>query len=198
MKKFLLLSISLFLLCTGCSAKKAADPMPIRMEALRAHPGLVLHFISAPHTDATLAMQNGKTMLIHSSCNNDMSLLQDYLRALGIETVDYVVFSHALSAPPVLRGETMYAPTFAPEAGEIHKATPGDGFAFGESQVRFAASETAGALDAEIYFLTSVQRIPATIASENAAGSVMQIVCDVYGEHNEIRYFDLSDILPDA
>ncbi len=198
MKKFLLLGMSLLLLCTGCGVKKAAVPMPVRLKSLQAGPELILHFISAPHTDATLAMQNGKTMLIHSSSNNDMSLLCDYLHALGIKTPDYVVYSHGLSAPPALRGKTVYAPNFAPEAGEIQKITAGDGFAFEESHVRFSASETAGALDTEIHFLTSVQKIPATVASENAAASVMQIVSDTTGVQSEIRHFKLSEILPDA
>jgi len=56
---------------------------------------LKIYFFDVGQADCTLIINNHKTMLIDAGNNEDGKLLANYIKDLGIDTIDYLVGTHA-------------------------------------------------------------------------------------------------------
>lgn len=84
----LLTALALALNLTGCDmgAGRPAEPVEGTME---------VHFIDVGQADAALILCDGESMLIDGGNVADSSLVVSYLADQGVETLDYVVDTHA-------------------------------------------------------------------------------------------------------
>lgn len=146
MKRIAALFLALTLSLAGCDTTPARTSGPVEGT-------LEVHFIDVGQADAALLLCGGAAMLIDGGNVEDSSLLVSYLADQGVETLDYVVGTHAhedhiggLAGPLAKYGaDTVYAPVteydskafddFAKYAGVITVPTPGDAWDLGGAQV---------------------------------------------------------------
>lgn len=102
MKRFYALLLILALLLTGCGLDISLVPdntVPVGSTAHSTTPEdphtLEVHFIDVGQADCVLVRSGGETMLIDGGNVADSSLVVSYLLSHGIETLDYVVATHA-------------------------------------------------------------------------------------------------------
>lgn len=87
MKKIIALIITITIIFTGCSYIQE-DKKDIISD-------FEVHFIDVGQADAALIICNGETMLIDGGNVDDSSLIVSYLDKLDINTIDYMVATHA-------------------------------------------------------------------------------------------------------
>lgn len=91
------ISLMLFMLITILSnnipIKIDVGELPIKF-SLEENSDLQILYFNVGQADATLIVNNGKTMLIDAGNNEDGKLLVEYLKKLGIEKIDYLIGTH--------------------------------------------------------------------------------------------------------
>ncbi len=141
----------------GCGSNSLAN---IQTEAISDEiSDFEVHFIDVGQADAALVFSNGKTMLIDGGNREDSSLIAAYLKKYNVQSLDYVICSHAhedhvgglSGALSVAKAGTVFAPkkmsdtkvcqSFLQKVEEqgliVQHPEPGKSFSFGNSQVQF-------------------------------------------------------------
>ncbi len=134
------------------SYKESLAPMP-------ANPDLQIHFIDVGQADAALLICEGQTMLIDGGNVGDGDKIYSLLKDQKIETLDYVICTHAhedhvgglAAALTACDAETIFCPVtdydsrafrnFAEQAEEITVPHAGDRFDFGGAKVQILACD---------------------------------------------------------
>lgn len=119
---------------------------------------LTVHFLDVGQADATLLLSDGESMLIDAGNRDDAAMISEYIRKLGIEKLNNIVFTHPHedhigSGEYILESfgaEHIYMPSdFSGDIGERLKRRikelgidtvnpiPGDNIAFGKCRVEF-------------------------------------------------------------
>ncbi len=132
--------------------KESLSPMPV-------NPDLQIHFIDVGQADATLLLCEGQTMLIDGGNVGDGDKLYAILKEQNIQTLDYVVCTHAhedhvgglAAALTACEAKTIFCPVteydsiafrnFAERAEEITVPQAGDRFDLGSAKVQILACD---------------------------------------------------------
>ena len=118
-----------------------------------------VHYIDVGQADAALVFSDNETMLIDGGNPGDSSLIATYLKKHNIETLDYIICSHAHDdhvgglpgALSVVNVKKVFAPTtessikayqsfktkVSAQGLTVENPSPGDSFQFGNSSVLF-------------------------------------------------------------
>ena len=87
MKRLLSIVLALVLLLSGCDLPS--------MDAELSAEGLEVHYIDVGQADSIFINCEGETMLIDGGNVADSQLVVSYLKSQGVETLQYVVNTHA-------------------------------------------------------------------------------------------------------
>lgn len=90
MKRLFAILLALCLLLTGCTMQQPQVTMPPETST-----GLTVHFIDVGQADCALVQCDGANMLIDGGNVEDSRLVVSYLLDQGVETLNYVVGTHA-------------------------------------------------------------------------------------------------------
>lgn len=115
MKKIFLLLLIVLFAVSGCAPQVAE-----KEESDVFGDGLEIHFLDVGQADCALVICNGETMLIDGGNVSDSSFIYSYLERNFIDTLDYVVLSHAhedhVGGLPAALRHSDAGRVFAPEA----------------------------------------------------------------------------------
>ena len=89
MKKFIFIAVAMMLLLAGCTEMVETNAPAV------AGKEMTVHFIDVGQGDSIfIQAPNGKTMLVDAGVKGAGKAVVDYLRAQGVQKLDYVVATH--------------------------------------------------------------------------------------------------------